>query len=281
MHADGENLLLDVGRSPTRASASIASIRIRRRMGRGVRVYESVDGSTFVDRGPLATEGVPLGASIAWDAPGSRWVGAIAGQDAVTLLAPTPEWVRSLGGADCAHLAVGDDLGLPVSGLQAQGMDYALLADGTHRITFDYLAQTADRYGLRAFTTREPGVLDAEVTTIDVGARYDRLRHAGSIPSIDTLLTERVVWLENGGEVRLFRELERGQWTEEPTPVLTASPTPGQFDRGRVLAPRLVMESPPTEAGESWRGRLFYSGTSGVSCAACGRIGSADVAVVP
>lgn len=279
MDARGENLLFDVARSP-RGLCVIASIDPATVVPRRLRVYESTDGVTFLDRGAVATEGLPLGASIAWDARNTRFAGVIAGQDEAIVVTPTPEWTRAFGGPDCASLAVGASLELPITGLEAQGVDYAVLADGRHRVTFDYLAQTAVRFGLRAYTSLDGAPGTFEVTTLDVGDAYDALRKRGAIPSIDSILDQRLAWLELGGQVFLFRELERGTWVEEESLVLTASSTPGNFDRGRVLAPRLVMEPPPSTA-TAWAGRLYYSGTAGAPCATCGRIGSADVTVLP
>jgi hypothetical protein len=225
-------------------------------------------------------EGVTLGASLAWDAGSARLVGVIAGQDMPATLTPSPEWARALGGTDCAHLAVGATIDLPLTGLNASGVDYAVLSDGTHRITFDYLAEVASRRGLRAFRSRD-GLTDFSVTTIDVGDGFDSLRARGAIPSIDTVLDLRLAWVELGGQVFLFRELEDGAWVEEPVPVVFASSTPGSFDRGRIQGPRALMDAPPPDGATPWRGRLYYNGTSGASCPTCGRIGSANLTVSP
>jgi hypothetical protein len=155
-----------------------------------------------------------------------------------------------------------------------------VLSDGTHRITFDYLAQTSGRRGLRAFGSAD-GRTEFSVTTLEIGDSYESLRSRGAIPSIDTVLDLRIVWVELGGQVFLFRELEEGRWLEEPVPILAASSTPGSFDRGRLLGPRAVMDPPPPNAETPWLGRLYYSGTSGAGCATCGRIGSANLTVSP
>jgi hypothetical protein len=277
--APGENELLDVSRGPEGVCV-LASVDPEDTLPRRVRSYASTDGVTFTEAGSVTLEGVVLGASIAWDAGASAWVGVVAGENAVSLRAPTPEWARALGGPDCAHLAIGASLGLPLTGLDAPGVDYAVLEDGTHRITFDYLAQTSGRYGLRAFLSPDGRPDGFEVTTIDVGDGYDALRQRGALPSIDTLLVQRLAWLELGGQIHLFRELD-GRWVEAESPVLEASSTPGSFDRGRVLGPRALMEPPPADGATPWRGRLYYSGTSGAGCPTCGRIGSADLTVSP
>ncbi len=280
MDAMGENLLFDVARGP-RGLCVVASVDPASAVPRRLRAYESSDGIAFVDRGVIATEGLPLGASITWDARSERFAGVIAGQDEAIILTPTPEWTRAFGGADCGSLAVGASLELPITGLEAQGVDYAVLADGRHRVTFDYLAQTALRFGLRAYTSLDGAPGSFEVSTIDVGDGYHALRNMGAIPSIDSVLGQRLASLEFGGQVHLFRELERDEWVEEETLLLSASPTPGNFDRGRVLGPRLVMDDPPEGVAMGWPGRLYYSGTAGAPCATCGRIGSADLVVLP
>ena len=276
----GQNVLFDVAAAPGELCV-LASVDEESVVPRRVRVLGSTDdGRSFVDHGLLAVEGVPIGASITWDTRASRFVGVIAGEVTTSVLTPTPEWARSLGGPDCAHLVAGESLEPPLVGLDAAGVDYAVLSDGTHRITFDYLAGVSSRRGLREFRSRD-GRPEFSVNTIDLGDAFDSLLARRALPSIDTILDLRLVWVELGGQVFLFREREDGGWVEEPVPVVLASSTPGSFDRGRLQGPRLRMDVPPGDATTPWRGRLYYSGTSGAACASCGRIGSADVTVSP
>lgn len=278
--AVGENVLFDLARTPTELCV-LASVDDENANPRRLRVFGSSDeGRSFEDLGPLAAEGVTLGASLSWDAGGSRLVGVIAGQDTPSTLMPSPEWARVVGGPDCAHLAVGEALDLPLTGLNAAGADYTVLSDGSHRLTFDYVSAVSGRRGLRAFRSLD-GRTDFSVTTIDVGDGFHSLRERGAIPSVDTVLDLRLAWVELGGQVFLFRELEDGSWVEEPVPVLFASSTPGSFDRGRLQGPRALMDAPPTDGETPWRGRLFYNGTSGAACPTCGRIGSANLTVSP
>lgn len=279
LFAEGENALLDASPDASGGVCVLASIEPTSSAHRRMRAYSGHDNS-WTDAGVIDTPGVVLGASLAWDERRGEWFGLVAGVPGAVTLDPSPDYLRTLRGPDCAHLVVGEESGFPRTGLGAGGPDYAVLADGRHRATFDYYGETANRYGLREGYSPDgsPGSW-AQVTNLDLGDEYDALRGRSDRLSIDTLGEHRLVFFEAGGEVRLFRELPSG-WVSWDAPVFAVDNEPGTFDASRISPPRLVMDDLVGADGR-WRGRLWYSGASGSGCATCGRAGSADVEILP
>lgn len=277
--ADGENVVLDASRDADGRVCVLATIEPADATTRRVRAYSGTDGS-FTEVGVVETEGVVLGASIAWDDARGEWFGLIAGVDAPTTLDPSPDFVRSVRGPSCASLVVGEESGFPRVGLDAGGLDYAVLEDGRHRATFDYYGETANRFGLREGFSPDgaPGSW-GDLANIDLGDAYDALRTRTDRLSIDTVGRDRLLFVVIEGDVRLYRERDDG-WDVLPEPVFLIQDEPGTFDRSRISPPRLVMDDAVSADGR-WRGRLWYGGSSGSGCAECGRAGSADVEVVP